>query len=227
MKRAFDIIASGLALLLLSPLLLPLAVVLRCTGEGEIFYRQQRVGRGKKLFHIYKFATMLKNSPNLGGGDITVAGDPRILPMGRFLRNTKINELPQLLNILIGDMSIIGWRPLTPRVADLFPKAHWEALEDWRPGLSGIGSIVFRDEEALLSGVADRISVYASAIVPYKSALEVWYTKHQSFRLDMKLIAITAVAMMKPGYDFSRNLPDLPQVTAALTALREHARSRA
>ncbi len=226
MKRTFDIIASGLALLLLSPLLLPLIVVLRCTGEGEIFYKQQRVGRGKALFDIYKFATMLKNSPNLSGGDITVASDPRILPLGRFLRNTKINELPQLLNILFGDMSIIGWRPLTPRVADLFPKEHWEALKDWRPGLSGIASIAFRDEEALLFGVADRERVYVSVIVPYKSALELWYTMHQSLWLDMKLIAITAIAVVNSKYDFSRSLPDVPAVPASLTVLREESKSR-
>lgn len=210
MKRAFDIFASGLALLLLSPLLLPVIVVLRCTGEGRIFYRQQRLGRGRKPFGIYKFATMLKESPNLSGGDITVVGDPRILPVGRFLRKTKINELPQLLNIFWGDMSVIGWRPLTPRVADLFPKEHWEALKDWRPGLSGVGSIVFRDEEVLLSGVADRETFYASVIMPYKSALEIWYVKHQSFWFDLKLIAITAVAVLFPKYDFARSLPDLP-----------------
>jgi len=226
MKRAFDIIASGLALLLLSPLLLPLIVVLRCTGEGEIFYRQQRVGRGKAPFFIYKFATMLKDSPNLSGGDITIANDPRVLPMGRFLRDTKINELPQLLNIFFGDMSIIGWRPLTPRVADLFPNEHWQALKDWRPGLSGVGSIVFRDEELLLSGVTDRHSVYLSVIVPYKSALEIWYTKHQSFWLDLKLIAITAIAVVNSKYDFSRSLPDLPPVPSTLTALRDKAKSR-
>jgi len=220
MKRAFDIVASGLALLLLSPLLLPLVILLRCTGEGEVFYRQKRVGRGKVPFDIYKFATMLKDSPNLSGGDITTADDPRILPLGRFLRNTKINELPQLLNVVLGDMSIIGWRPLTPRVADLFPKEHWEALKDWRPGLSGIGSIAFRDEEELLSGVTDRQSVYLTVIVPYKSALEIWYAKNCSFWLDMKLIAVTAVSVLNSSYDFRRSLPGLPPVPAALTALR-------
>ena len=123
-------------------------------------------------------------------------------------------------------MSVIGWRPLTPRVADLFPKEHWEVLKDWRPGLSGVGSIVFRDEEALLSGATDRQSVYLSVVVPYKSALEVWYTKHQSFWLDMKLIAVTAIAVVNSNYDFSRNLRGLPPVPAALTALRNKAKSR-
>src|SRR5690606_9896072 len=100
MQRMLDILFSGLALLVLSPLLLPIAIILRLTGEGEIFYVQQRVGRGGELFGLYKFATMLKNSPSMGTGTVTVKGDPRVLPIGRFLRKTKLNELPQLLNIL-------------------------------------------------------------------------------------------------------------------------------
>lgn len=225
MKRAFDLITSGFALSLLSPLLLPLIILLRCTGEGEILYRQQRIGRGNKLFDLYKFATMLKDSPSLSGGDITVANDPRILPIGRFLRDWKINELPQLVNVFLGDMSIIGWRPLTPRVANLFPREHWEALKDWRPGLSGVGSVVFRDEEALLADVADRQAVYELAIVPYKSALEIWYTRHQSFWLDMKLIAITAIMVVNSKYDFISNLPNLPPVPDALATLRDRSAS--
>ena len=151
LKRVFDVVAAGTALLVLSPLLLPIAALLRATGEGEVFYRQERVGRGGKRFRIYKFATMLKDSPNLTGGDITIDRDPRILPCGRFLRKTKINELPQLLNVIAGDMSIIGPRPLTPRVAALFPAQYWEDIAELRPGLSGTGSIVFRNEEVLLN----------------------------------------------------------------------------
>jgi lipopolysaccharide/colanic/teichoic acid biosynthesis glycosyltransferase len=221
MKRIFDVVVSGLAILLLSPLLLPVMILLRLTGEGEVFYRQERVGFGRKPFSIYKFATMLKDSPKLPGGDITVGSDPRILPVGRVLRNTKVNELPQLLNVFFGDMSLIGWRPLTPRVASLFPEAHWDALANWRPGLSGIGSLVFRDEEQLLTGVADRQTVYASVIVPYKSALEVWYTKHQSFWLDLKLIAITAGAVMGFKPDLYRIFSDLPPPPATLMQLRD------
>jgi lipopolysaccharide/colanic/teichoic acid biosynthesis glycosyltransferase len=224
MKRAFDVLASLFALLLLSPLLLPVVLVLRCTGEGEIFYRQVRVGRGKAPFRIFKFATMLKDSPNLSGGDITIAHDPRVLPVGRFLRDTKINELPQLLNILFGDMSVIGWRPLTSRVAEFFPKEHWDALRDWRPGLSGVGSIVFCDEEALLTGVADRKAVYVSVIAPYKSALELWYARNQSFWLDLKLIVFTLVAVLKPDFDIAGRLRDLPPEPAELAALRRKSR---
>jgi Sugar transferases involved in lipopolysaccharide synthesis len=121
MQRLFDIILSVIALAILSPLLVPVAVVLRMTGEGEVFYVQQRVGRGGRSFGLFKFATMLKNSPNLGTGTVTVRDDPRVLPVGRFLRRTKINELPQLINILKGDMSIIGPRPQTRRCFDAFP----------------------------------------------------------------------------------------------------------
>ena len=113
MKRFFDIVLSGLAILCLSPLLIPVVIILKLTGEHYIFYTQERIGLGGKPFGLLKFATMLKNSPNMGAGDITTHNDPRVLPFGRILRKTKINELPQLFNIFLGDMSIIGPRPLT------------------------------------------------------------------------------------------------------------------
>ena len=102
MKRTLDVVLSFLALVVLVPFLLPVAVILRFTGEGEVFYIQERVGLGGNSFGLYKFATMLKNSPNIGAGEITVRGDPRVLPFGQFLRKTKLNELPQLWNILLG-----------------------------------------------------------------------------------------------------------------------------
>ena len=114
MDRFFDILFSGIALLLLSPLLVPIVITLRLTGEGEVFFLQERIGKGGENFKLFKFATMLKNSPNIGTGTVTMRGDPRVLPVvGTFLRKTKINELPQLLNIFFGDMSIIGPMPLT------------------------------------------------------------------------------------------------------------------
>lgn len=220
MKRLFDILAAGFALLVLSPLLLPIMLGLRLTGEGEIFYFQKRVGRGGTLFDIFKFATMLKNSPGMVGGDITTGNDSRILPMGHFLRKTKINELPQLINIVRGDMSVIGPRPLTPRVAALFPAEHWTAMAAFRPGLSGIGSIVFRDEEELLKDAPDRQKAYSEAIVPYKVALERWYAERVSLWLDIKLIALTILAVLRSGTDVSDYLRDLPPPPPALLALR-------
>ena len=113
MTRVCDIFFSALALVFLSPLLIPIALLLRFTGEGEVFFVQERVGLNQQTFGLLKFATMLKDSANIGSGTITVRNDPRVLPVGKVLRKTKINELPQLLNILRGDMSVIGPRPLT------------------------------------------------------------------------------------------------------------------
>lgn len=199
MQRLFDIVLSALAILVLSPLLLPLVIALRLSGEGEIFYRQRRVGIGARPFDLLKFATMLKNSPNLGAGNITVKGDPRILPMGQFLRKTKINELPQLFNILRGDMSIIGPRPMTPDNFLTYSPDVQAAIATVRPGLSGIGSIVFRDEEDMLDHAAgDPRHVHANVIGPYKGALEQWYVAHQSLWTYLALIGLTAFTVLRP-----------------------------
>jgi lipopolysaccharide/colanic/teichoic acid biosynthesis glycosyltransferase len=209
-KRLFDIVASGLAIILLSPLLIPVIIGLLLTGEHQVFYRQERIGLHGKPFAILKFATMLKASATMNGGDITVRGDPRILPFGGFLRKTKINELPQLFNVMAGDMSLIGYRPLTPRVAALFPTDYWAKVSHLRPGLSGIGSIVFRDEERILDAATDRQKVYADIIAPHKAALELWYADHAGFGTDMKLIALTLLSIIAPDTDARQWLEDLP-----------------
>jgi lipopolysaccharide/colanic/teichoic acid biosynthesis glycosyltransferase len=217
MQRLLDIVLSGLALLILSPLLLPIALALRLTGEGEVFYMQQRVGYGGRLFGLYKFATMLKDSPNLGTGTVTVKDDPRILPMGHFLRKTKLNELPQLLNILKGDMSIIGPRPQTKRCFDAFPPGAQQAIKQVRPGLSGIGSIIFRDEEDLMHGHADAAKFYDEVIAPYKGALEEWYVAHQGLRTYLSSIVITAWVVLFPKSPAMwRVFPTLPAPPAEL-----------
>lgn len=197
MQRLFDILLSGLALLVLSPLLVPIAIALRFSGEGEIFYVQQRIGRGGKPFGLYKFATMLKNSPNLGTGTVTIKNDPRVLPFGAFLRKSKINELPQLLNILWGDMSIVGPRPQTQRCFDAFTPRAQAAIVLVRPGLSGIGSIIFRDEEELLHGHAEPTRYYDAVIAPYKGALEEWYVQNLGLRTYFMLIVITAWVVVR------------------------------
>jgi lipopolysaccharide/colanic/teichoic acid biosynthesis glycosyltransferase len=219
-KRLFDIVASLLAILVFSPLLIPVMIVLRCTGEGEVFYPQERIGRGGKAFQILKFATMLKNSPNMTGGDITAKNDPRVLPVGRVLRKAKINELPQLLNVFKGDMSVIGPRPFTPGIARMFPASHWQTVAALRPGLSGVGSLVFRDEEALLGQGADRARIYQDVIVPAKMELEAWYAANQSLGLDLKLIFLTVVAVIQPGFDVYAALRTLPPPSRGLTELR-------
>jgi len=223
MQRFLDILLSGVALLVLSPLLVPIAVVLCLTGEHEVFYVQQRVGRGGKLFGLYKFATMLKDSPNLSTGTVTLKNDPRILPAGRFLRKTKINELPQLLNILKGDMSIVGPRPQTQRCFDAFPAASQQAIIRVRPGLSGVGSIIFRDEENLMHAHADPDRFYDEVIMPYKGGLEEWYVANQGLHTYLLGIAITVWVVVFPKsqavWRIFRTLPRPPgELAAALSA---------
>lgn len=214
MQRIFDVIFSALALLVLSPLLLPLMILLRLTGEGEIFFVQQRVGLNGRPFGLLKLATMLKDSPNIGTGTVTVKGDPRVLPVGKFLRKTKLNELPQLINILKGDMSVIGPRPQTQRCFDAFPKAVQAQIVQVRPGLSGIGSIVFRDEENLLHGHQQQERYYDVVIAPYKGALEEWYVANQGLRTYFLLIVLTVWVVLLPKssivWRVFENLPSPP-----------------
>ena len=217
MQRLLDIVLSGLALMLLSPLLVPIAIALRCTGEGEVFYVQERVGLGGKAFGLYKFATMLKNSPNIGTGTVTLKHDPRVLPLGRLLRKTKINELPQLLNIFRGDMSVIGPRPQTRRCFDAFPAASQAEILKVRPGLSGIGSIVFRDEEELMHASAEPERFYDDVIMPYKGLLEEWYVAHQGLRTYLLCIFATAwVVLFSTSRIMRRIFPGLPEPPVAL-----------
>jgi len=212
MKRFLDIVFSLIAIIILSPLLIPIAIILRFTGEGYIFYRQERVGRGGRSFQLCKFATMLKDSPNLPGGYLTKMDDPRILPFGRLLRATKINEVPQLLNVLLGDMSVIGPRPQARPHFEIFPEHVKRVITKVRPGLSGIGSIIFRDEESILARCGkNQETCYEEDIAPYKGELEVWYVQHRSVMLDLRLIVLTAWAVLLPKskhyMGFMRKLP--------------------
>ncbi len=139
--RFFDIIFSAFAIVVLFPFMIPIMIALKLTGEHYIFYLQPRVGKGGKDFMVLKFATMLKDSPNLPGGVLTQKNDPRILPMGKFLRKTKINELPQLANIFIGQMSVVGPRPQARQHYELYSDAVKREIDKIPPGLSGIASI--------------------------------------------------------------------------------------
>ena len=139
MQRLFDIVFSGVALVLLLPIFLPLLVLLKLTGEGEIFFLQDRIGRQGKVFKLYKFATMLKNSPNIGTGTVTLYNDPRVLPFGSFLRKTKINELPQIINIIKGDLSIVGPRPQMRVDFEKYSKNIQNKIYNVKTGLTGIG----------------------------------------------------------------------------------------
>ncbi len=212
MRRFFDILFSGTALVVLSPLLVPVVIILRFTGEGEIFYKQKRVGKDGKMFSLLKFATMLKDSPFMGTQTVTIKDDPRILPFGKFLRKTKINELPQLINVLMGDMSLIGPRPQTRRCFLAFPNNAQLAILKVRPGLSGIGSIVFRDEESMLDDKKDRIYFYDNVIAPYKGELEEWYVNHQDLNTYFKLIGLTIWVVIFPDSKIYKEIfNDLPK----------------
>ena len=202
MTRFFDVLFSTCAIVVLVPFMIPIMIALKLTGEHYVFYEQMRVGKGGREFALLKFATMLKDSPNLPGGIYTMRDDPRILPMGRFLRKTKINELPQLINILKGDMSIIGYRPMLMKQYEDYPKEARGKLSMSLPGLSGIGSIVFRNEEEILQEVSDdeegKERFYREIIFPYKAALECWYIDHKSIFMYFRLIALTVDAVQNP-----------------------------
>ena len=196
MQRFLDIFFSTISIIFFSPLFIFIILLLRFTGEGEVFYLQERVGKDKNIFRLFKFVTMVKNSSNMGTGYVTVKDDPRVLPVGRFLRKTKINELPQLFNIFLGHMSVIGPRPQSKRCFDAFLKEHQEYIVKVRPGLSGIGSIIFRDEEKMLSKNEDNIDFYDNIISPYKGSLEVWYVKNKNLRKYFLLIFLTIWAVL-------------------------------
>ena len=213
--RIIDTSISICALLFLIPFFAIIIPLLKCTGEGEIFFKQNRVGRFGKSFKVIKFATMLKDSPNIGSGTITSKNDPRILPVGKFLRKTKINELPQFLNVLYGEMSLIGPRPHAERDLRGIDSEVLEELLTLKPGLSGIGSIVFRNEEEILNTLDDPRPFYDSVIAPYKANLELWYSHNKSLYLNVQLIIITLRVVMNGRsvnvYDIFSSLPDIPQ----------------
>ena len=201
-KRILDILSSGIAIIILTPLLIPLIIALKFTGEGYILYKQDRIGFKNKKFLIWKFATMLKDSANMPGGIMTTKKDPRITPMGGFLRKSKINELPQLFNIFFGHMSVVGPRPVMKVSFEAYPEEVKEVIYNVKPGLTGIGSIIFRDEEELITDVknngGDLWGFYKRKIYPFKGQLEIWYQNNQSFFVDIQLIFLTAWVIIMP-----------------------------
>jgi len=218
MIRFFDILFSSLALIILTPLLLPIMVILKFTGEGHIFYLQQRVGQYGKMFGIIKFATMLKESPSMANAYITLQDDPRVLPVGKFLRKSKINELPQIINIFKGDISVVGPRPQVKKHMDMYPEDKLQEILAIKPGLTGIASLFFRDEESMISkSNMEPQEFYKKFIVPYKVELELWYKKNQGLKTYFLLIFLTAwcVAFSKSKI-YMKVFKDLPEPPAEL-----------
>lgn len=199
MSRALDIFISLSLLIAISPILLVISFVLKLTGEGLVIYKQQRIGKGGAPFDLIKFVTMLKTSPNIGSGTLTIKNDPRILPFGKFLRRTKVNELLQLWNVLIGDMTLVGPRPQAPKNFDLYSSGDKSTLIQMKPGLTGLASIIFRDEESLLYSAKNAEHFYAKEIMPYKARLELWYFNHRSITLDIKILLTSVYVVLMPN----------------------------
>jgi len=209
-RRTIDLFVSITLLILLLPLFIFLAAVLKLTGEGEVFYYQERIGLDNKTFKIWKFATMLKDSLELLTGNITVKDDPRVTRMGRVLRKTKINELPQLFNVLKGEMTLIGPRPLPIKDFETYSEEVRKILYKIKPGITGIGSVIFRDEEEILSNSDNLLDNY-QMIYDCKGELEVWYQQNQSLKIDLIIVILTIISLVYPSQDFTnRFLKNIP-----------------
>ncbi len=210
LKRIIDLFIATIALVFLSPILVPAIIILVFTGEHRVFYFQKRVGYKNKLFNIWKFATMMKNSPNMGTGEITLRNDPRVTKFGKLLRITKVNELPQIINVFKGDMSIVGPRPLMPVSFNLYSAEVQNSIYNCKPGMTGIGSLIFRDEEKIVSDAEDPVAMYET-IYPYKGALELWYHKNASTTTDVLIILLTAWSILAPKNNLTtKTFNDLP-----------------
>jgi len=212
-KRLFDIFFSLLALLILLPVFIVVIILLLLTGEHEIFFRQERVGYKNRVFRIWKFATMLKNSPNIGSGDVTLRNDPRVTRLGKILRITKLNELPQLINIITGDMSFVGPRPLMKAGFERYTDELKRRVYQVKPGLTGIGSILFRDEELIITQSSlPPHECYSRVILPYKGAVEVWYQEHFSLYTDFMILLLTGWYILFPAsHLIYKVFPTLPR----------------
>jgi lipopolysaccharide/colanic/teichoic acid biosynthesis glycosyltransferase len=214
--RILDILFSLTVLVLFLPFGLFIVLILKFTGEGDIFYIQERIGKGGRRFGLFKFATMLKNSPSIGTGDVTIKNDLRILPFGNILRKTKLNEVPQFINVLIGDMSVVGPRPQTPKNFEYFPQEKKDIILSMCPGITGIGSIVFRDEESIVANSGMPLEFcYCEIIGPHKAELEEWYRSRRNLLTYLLLIAVTAWVIIRPRSRIYRwiwpSLPSLPE----------------
>ena len=195
LKRLFDLLASATGLLLLAPLLLAIALWIRLDSPGPVFFRQERVGLRGQPFRIFKFRSMRADN---AGPQITVGADDRITRSGRFIRAYKLDELPQLLNVLLGDMSIVGPRPEVPRYVALYPADVRDEVLSVRPGMTDWASVQYRSESALLAQSPDPERTYVETVLPAKLALCQQYVRERSLLLDLKIIAMTLGILLKP-----------------------------
>ncbi len=198
-KRLFDILLSLLGLILLSPVIIVCALLVKLTSRGPVFFQQQRVGKNFKMFNIYKFRSMVPEAPQKGA-KVTADGDPRITKIGRLLRKTKLDELPQLFNVLRGDMSFVGPRPEVLEFVEMF-RDDYEQLLKLRPGITDISSIEYRFEEEILGAADDPRAAYISEVLPAKIKLSKTYLNEVSILNDIKIIFATLVKIKKSKTD--------------------------
>ena len=196
-KRIFDLLLAGLALLLLSPFLLVVGLLVKLSCRGPAFFSQTRIGLDGKPFRLWKFRTMVLGAEQQGG-QLTAAGDPRVSGVGRWLRRFKIDELPQVWNVLIGDMSFVGPRPEVPRYVNI-NNPIWRSILRVRPGITGLASLIYRNEDSVLAGSADPELRYLEFVLPDKLNLSLPYVCQASLWLDVKLILATVRLVLLPA----------------------------
>ncbi len=219
-KRLADIFASMIFIVLTCPLWIIISILLKLSGEGRIFYIQPRIGFRNQPFGIWKFSTMIEGSPHMETRDYTLRDDPRVTTVGKYLRQTKINEFPQVINVLKGEMSWVGPRPLMKRSFDRYNPEIQKKIYSVLPGITGIGSVIFRDEESLLlhRGEMDTDEFYRRVINPYKGRLELWYIEHQSFTTDLLILFLTLWVIPFPHSHLPYYVfPSLPRDERILT----------
>lgn len=198
-KRLFDCLISSLGLFFLVPLFLVLALLIKLDSRGPIFFRQQRVGLRGKLFRIHKFRTMVINA-DFQGSQITIGDDPRITRVGRWLRSTKLDELPQLFDVFVGDMSLVGPRPEVPYYVQFYPADIREEILSVRPGITDPASIKFKDESFILGLVSDPHSTYLYEILPLKCRYYLEYIRGRTFLGDFLIVVVTLVSLIRRNF---------------------------
>ena len=197
MTRLIDIVAAACGLAVTSPLFVVVAAAVAATSPGPVFFRQQRIGRGFRPFTLYKFRTMVAGAER--GAPITAGGDRRVTRVGRWLRKTKLDELPQLVNVLKGDMSLVGPRPEVPRFVEMF-RADFEEILTVRPGITDFASLEYRHEEEALAGFEDPEAGYVAVVLPHKIALCRRYLRERGVFTDLRIVALTLAALLRPPH---------------------------
>jgi lipopolysaccharide/colanic/teichoic acid biosynthesis glycosyltransferase len=191
LKRTVDVLGSAVAFLILSPLLLAIAVVIKLDSPGGAIFRQERIGRGGRPFHIFKFRTMVVGAPRRGTETITVRADSRVTRVGAFVRKYKLDELPQFINVLRGDMSLVGPRPEVPEFMNLYSPEQRAIIVSMRPGMTDYAAIVLRDESSLYDGQVDPAEIYRCEIMPIKFTYYERYSQDIGFLNDLRIIIAT------------------------------------